>query len=512
MPSANLDILIRLVLPIFELFKDFHVAILLAASLIALCFLALFRFSITMARPLARDLRRLRGEIVQFRRPTDFAAAFASIDKRFSERRLLRHAWRKFRETLVLPPAETEGVVRQTQPAAQYLNMAAAESAGFNLRFYQALPNYFVGVGLIFTFLGLVAALYFASAAVGSQNVQEAQAALGDLLRAATFKFLTSIAGLFSSLILSITVRLMTQEVNREFGQLCEALEERMRLVTPLVAALDQLRATERQTARLADLPEATATALAAKMEDGLPALLDHALAPVDQGLVRVANALSATSHDGLVQLVEEFQNAMNKTAGKEVAALAETLAEIRNSLRMLNQTMMQAGSNFGDRVDGAAHKLESLTAGAGQGLAEQFAKMVEQLTGASKPITEMTDKLTQTAREIGQVSSNLARGQDLVQGLAGTLVEATQALKSSWSDHRTRFEDIDKALASSFQVFASGTDAHRRNVEDFVREIDAQFTRALTALTTGVDELHVAVEAMERGLRSGATRPDGRG
>lgn len=512
MPSANLDILIRLVLPIFELFKDFHVAILLAASLVVLCFLALFRFSITMARPLARDLRRLRGEIAQFRRPTDFAAAFAAIDKRFAERKLLRHAWRKFRETLVLPPPETEGAVRQTQPAAQYLNMAAAEAAGFNLRFYQALPNYFVGIGLIFTFLGLVAALYFASAAVGSQNVQEAQAALGDLLRAATFKFLTSIAGLFSSLVLSISVRLMTQEVSREFSQLCEALEERMRLVTPLVAALDQLRATERQTARLAELPEATAAALAAKMDDGLPPLLDHALAPVDQGLVRVANALAATSHDGLVQLVEEFQNAMNKTAGKEVAALAETLAEIRNSLRMLNQTMMQAGSNFGDRVDGAAHKLESLTAGAGQGLAEQFAKMVEQLTGASKPITEMTDKLTQTAREIGQVSSNLARGQDLVQGLAGTLVEATQALKSSWTDHRTRFEDIDKALASSFQVFASGTDAHRRNVEDFVREIDAQFTRALTALTTGVDELHVAVEAMERGLRSPGARPDGRG
>jgi hypothetical protein len=74
---------------------------------------------------------------------------------------------------------------------------------GLNFPVWQALPNYFVGVGLLFTFFGLVAALQFASGAVAA-DIDEAQGALRNLLAAATFKFMTSICGLFSSIVFSV--------------------------------------------------------------------------------------------------------------------------------------------------------------------------------------------------------------------------------------------------------------------------------------------------------------------
>jgi hypothetical protein len=72
-------------------------------------------------------------------------------------------------------------------------------SLDVDLRYHAALPNLLVGAGLLFTFLGLAAALSIAGGVVsGTSN--ERNEALRMLLEAASFKFLTSLTGLALSL------------------------------------------------------------------------------------------------------------------------------------------------------------------------------------------------------------------------------------------------------------------------------------------------------------------------
>ena len=128
--------------------------------------------------------------------------------------------WRAFARTLVAVPHQDSALGATRRPATHFDERILAQ-AGVNLRLYAAVPNYLVGLGLLFTFLGLVAALYFASAGVASASVQDAQGALRDLLGAATFKFVTSIAGLGASIVYSWREKSQLYRVGRLLGRLC---------------------------------------------------------------------------------------------------------------------------------------------------------------------------------------------------------------------------------------------------------------------------------------------------
>lgn len=78
------------------------------------------------------------------------------------------------------------------------------------------LPGYFTSVGLILTFVGLVVALYFAAKGFRSGNMEEARAAILQLLNASSFKFLTSVAALTGAMIVSMALRYNLSALRRE--------------------------------------------------------------------------------------------------------------------------------------------------------------------------------------------------------------------------------------------------------------------------------------------------------
>jgi hypothetical protein len=110
------------------------------------------------------------------------------------------------------------------RPSA-YITLASLERSGLRLGLMQALPNYFVGLGLVMTFLGLIAGLYFASQGMRTADMVEARAALVHLLNSATFKFLTSVAGISMSLIVSLAFRISVESLRLRLDLLCDRIE-----------------------------------------------------------------------------------------------------------------------------------------------------------------------------------------------------------------------------------------------------------------------------------------------
>jgi hypothetical protein len=110
------------------------------------------------------------------------------------------------------------------RPSA-YITLASLERSGLRLGLMQALPNYFVGLGLVMTFLGLIAGLYFASQGMRTADMAEARAALVHLLNSATFKFLTSVAGISMSLIVSLAFRMSVESLRLRLDLLCDRIE-----------------------------------------------------------------------------------------------------------------------------------------------------------------------------------------------------------------------------------------------------------------------------------------------
>ena len=98
--------------------------------------------------------------------------------------------------------------------ADDFPSLSMLETRGFPLKIISALPGYFVGIGLVTTFLGLVAALYFAAQGMKSGNYEDARLSLMHLLSAASFKFTTSIAGVASSLCLSFLYKFLLHNLD----------------------------------------------------------------------------------------------------------------------------------------------------------------------------------------------------------------------------------------------------------------------------------------------------------
>jgi hypothetical protein len=96
---------------------------------------------------------------------------------------------------------------------------------GLQREFYKALPGYFTSIGLLLTFIGLVAALHFASRGFETGSAELAKAAILQLLSASSFKFLTSIASLAGALLISLVIRTLDGHVSRAAFRTAEAVE-----------------------------------------------------------------------------------------------------------------------------------------------------------------------------------------------------------------------------------------------------------------------------------------------
>ncbi len=93
--------------------------------------------------------------------------------------------------------------------------VAGAAPADARQGWMRSLPGTFTSIGLILTFIGLVVALYFAARGFRSGNMEEARLSIVQLLNASAFKFLTSVAALFSALSVSLFLQYTDARLDR---------------------------------------------------------------------------------------------------------------------------------------------------------------------------------------------------------------------------------------------------------------------------------------------------------
>lgn len=146
---------------------------------------------------------------------------------------LLRKAW----EDYVRTRRAVAGRTRATSAAAMFFRDLPT---GTSVLGWWA--NLFVAVGLVFTFLGVVAALTTATATIGGAGDQAAtQAALADLLTITATKFWTSIAGVGSSILLRVYERRWRSELERRLALLGELLDSSAEPLDPAELMARQL-------------------------------------------------------------------------------------------------------------------------------------------------------------------------------------------------------------------------------------------------------------------------------
>lgn len=175
------------------------------------------------------------------------AAILAGMRAAMQSTPLLADDWKAFEATLIHRYDGTRTRLYSSSRPSAYFSLQSLHRHGVRLRAYNPVGSYFVGAGLMLTFMGLVAGLYFASRGMKTADLNEARNSLVQLLNASTFKFMTSISGILSSILFTIVVRAGTEDIDQRLHVLVRAIEAHAPLITTELIMQDQIEEARRQ-------------------------------------------------------------------------------------------------------------------------------------------------------------------------------------------------------------------------------------------------------------------------
>jgi hypothetical protein len=456
--AALVDRLDPRVTALLDYFRDGRVPLRLSAAIVASALLLLLALAVWGAIAWGR-IYRLRCRLRSSATVAAFARDFRQVDAALS-RSIFGPAWREYRECLK-PCADRVLYPRRPQ---EYLGLHTIDSRSFPGHFFAASHGYFIGIGLLLTFIGLVAALKFAAAGVASPDLAVAEQALNALLSAASFKFMTSIAGLGCSLLLSVAARTTTYAIE---GAACGLAGDLEAVMTPLVAeclAFDQLAATRAQSVQLEQIGAFLSAVAASNGSAGHGAVAR----PPDT--------------DRLEQVLTTFLGEMRASAGSEVKQLAARLSQIGDAIGQTEKHIGHSGEAFADHLSLAASRLLDAAAA----LQHNLDGRVAQLGGRIDALIDAVGRSEagfaaaakgagdNIARGVAQATDRLVATSDAVAQRLSTAFAGLDAFNASLAPQLAGMRDIASSLATAHQALDASAETWLRSAAPVAASVEA--------------------------------------
>jgi ABC-type transporter Mla subunit MlaD len=456
----------------------------LAASLIGTAFVIAFRYKRNHHDPLAKaiDARiRLLDEVtggsmadVDTAR-LEFARRFNEIDEQMMqadhpEALPLRRTWEEYRETIVDPSAD---VLQNSARPEHFFSNIGDHHRGLNW-----FANIFIAIGLLITFLGIIAALSTLDFSGGVDAMQER---LNDLMKVAGAKFWASVGGIVASIILRSYDYRFGKRISDGLSALCDKLEHGMAYLPPQRIASDQLEQLKEQTPALRAFSEQLAAALDGALEKQMAPMITH-LGSIQQGIDKISGGGG-----------EAVRDAIASGAGAEMAGLAEAIGamtvsmvtmserlekqtgesdrQIEEAVRRFSQASEEMRTAFGDLnrnfgVIADRMRVENEQASA---LARQ--RMDELLSSLGSTLDDMKLGLAAAATQLGAASTQAANdaariGQDAMEK---SFAEFVERFNGAGAPLVTSMKDAGGAISVSADRLSTAQSAigdHARAIE----------------------------------------------
>lgn len=471
--------------------RDFAFALSSGIVQVALALaLAMFLAHVVLLRVALQSATRALGHS---RDVQAFASQFDAVSQKLDRNAVVGPAWREFRKTTV----REDGAIQHTVRPQHYINLTDARERLFGLKMMGAIPGFFVGLGLLLTFIGLVLALNKAAASTGVASADAMTGSLNELLAAATFKFSTSIAGLGASLTLALLFRTYQIWIEGGFYKFSRALEDRMLFQSSHQIATDSRRILAEQRDQLKEINSADFFArlgqsVAPKIEGAIAA----ALHPVTAQLDTTMGQLRHTSQSGLQDVLEHFLLSLRGGAGVEMVRVGQTLDAVRNALEAVHQNLAGSGSDFTRRLEEASEKLSRMideaarnlggsASGAAGALENAMAGVAQKLEAQSAAFTEAlrTLQADSLARAEASARTSLEASEAAAQATRHAAQEAAEASSSAarqaLETMRHGMDDIVSKLGGDIGRLSDTLNAVNAAFAGQTREIEAVSARS---------------------------------
>jgi ABC-type transporter Mla subunit MlaD len=340
------------------------------------------------------------------------------------------------------------------------------------------VSNMAVGLGLLFTFAGIVAALTAAGVGLQATDPQASQDAIRTLLAAASAKFFTSVAGLLTSILVRLADRRFAADFNRKISALCQRLEAGAPPESPGELARLHLQELREQTAQM----QKFSTDLAVSIGRVVSESFQTAIAPMISSL----NSMRDDTRQAQATLRGEVTATLTETAKVEMDKLGTTLERVDEALATLPERLLAATERAAANIAGAGEEFSSAASAA---IAPLTNLSQDLRIAAENQIGSMRDEHAKLAAEMGQ---NYATSvEQLRESIQSTTFEAVQ-------DTRERVEASLGPLVRSLEIAAAAIDNNRDALEKSSIALAAGSTSFKDATKAAADVSRVLAPAAE--------------
>lgn len=481
------------VAPALDLFATDGFAPLLALVMLVFAIGLSIEIYMHHIRPGKASLRKGLRTVSNIKNQENFREQFNEIDDALQSTPLLKHGWTEFRETFIMP--ETSGgiqVIRNTIRPGVYLNAHEVETA-LGLRRLHFVSNLLVGIGLLLTFIGLVAALKEAGAGIASGST-DFQEPIKKLLTVAAFKFWTSVAGLASSIGIRIFYEFHHNSIKKILASINENIERGLQFVTPERLAVEHLHAAEQQSAAMRRFTQELAVSLADKIQTGF----DSAMLPVSESLKDIGNRITGGIGD-----------AIKDAAGNEMQQLAQNLGGIVQSLNTSRSEMDGIGATLRAALTETIDTLKSASGDAARDMSQQLqnaiSMMAEESLRQTQKLDESMERLSaimdqagaQAGAQVTQAASTLASGMN---GVSDGIRGAADAMADRMDNVSTTLQAIDERMQTYVTAMSSLT-GRAQDTEKAMGATSRHLSEAALPVTQASNKMAAATEQLQRSM-----------
>ena len=368
----------------------------------------------------------------------------------------------------------------------------------------------FLTLGLLFTFVGLSAALFKVGNA--GEDAVHLREAINGILSVSSAKFITSIAGIIFFIFWTLMARIFVARQQAAADQLALAIQGLTTMITPEIILLDQLLASQEQTERMKTLADDVAVAFEAKLNtvvgarlDAFPEHVDAALKPVVCAIEGMGKAIGEGTEDAMTLVAKQLVTGVNEAAGAEMRSVVEALNATASELKRAQGGIGDSGNQFGASVVSAADTMTASVTRMAETIERRLGDLdvriagmdtalksgAQSITGLTQGMSEATSSALQEAlRTIsGQAARAAEQAREQSQAhilpLFESLHDLVIGIRQTADEGRVRLVDGGKTAADTLVGAASAMGERLTQASD---EASANLAHAATAMASRMD------------------------
>lgn len=482
----------------------------------------LFAWAVVSAHSLIAGTRAVTRALEEGRRRLEttpdalrFAGAYESLSSELEAIGLLGPRWREYRDALLIPSAPGRPV-RATSRAGMWFDTGSLyRAASLDARYHAALPNLLVGAGLLFTFLGLAAALGTAGGIVAAGATQaERNVALEKLLDTASFKFITSLAGLFLSIAYALLRKDCLKRADAALDAFVAALDARVPLITPAALQEEANRLLERQGSQLESFSTELAINIGSAFDKAFDQRLGEHIGPLTEAMQSLAAGMASRNEDTLQAMLNAFLERLQGGAGDRMQQVTESLAALGARLEGLQ-------TGLGDAAVRMAQSADAMAARMGEGAEAALSRITDQMGGVAETLRAVAEQTRAAGADAGdrlssRIEAAAAGFEAAARQVADTLSTAAAEMQRRMGDEAqagsARLTSQFEAMVAELRALAEANRMAGANASEALAERIGAAAAAFEATAAKVAEvMERAGEASGGALGRGAEEAVGR-